>query len=85
MLHRVGAEVFEQVWLHFDSIRNAGVEMDQILFSDVSTFINCNGYSSQDKLEECAWEEGVATQQVGEEEAMEMDDSEHERGSEGGA
>jgi hypothetical protein len=36
-------------------------------------------------MEEYAWEEGVATEQVGEEGAMEMDDSEHERGSEGGA
>jgi hypothetical protein len=81
----VGAEVFEQVWLHFDSIRNAGFEMDQILFSDVSNFINRDGYSSQDEMEEYAWEEGVATEQVGEEGAMEMDDSEHERGSEGGA
>ena len=81
----MGAEVFEQVWLHFDSIRNAGFEMDQILFSDVSNFINRDGYSSQDEMEEYAWEEGVATEQVGEEGAMEMDDSEHERGSEGGA
>jgi hypothetical protein len=81
----VGAEVFEQVWLHFDSIRNAGFEMDQILFSDVSNFINRDGYSSQDEMEEYAWEEGVATEQVGEEGAMEMDDSEHERGSEGGS
>ncbi len=81
----MGAEVFEQVWLHFDSIRNAGFEMDQILFSDVSNFINRDGYSSQDEMEEYAWEEGVAPEQVGEEGAMEMDDSEHERGSEGGA
>ena len=36
----IGADVFQQVWLHFDSIRNAGFDLVDVLFTPTHALIN---------------------------------------------
>jgi len=54
---RVGAEVFENVWRHFDSVRNAGFDLDDILFTDTSSFIDRGGWADEEEEEEDAEED----------------------------
>jgi hypothetical protein len=39
----IGASTFEQVWLHFGSVRSAGYEIEEIIHTDTSTLIDREG------------------------------------------
>jgi hypothetical protein len=66
----VGAETFEQVWLHFDSVRNAGFDIDDVFFQDTSSLINRDAWCDEEEGEE-------------ESEEMDLEEEEGESGGEG--
>lgn len=50
VLVEIGNSTFEQVWLHFDSVRNAGYELEDIFHTDTSMLIDRDGWQDQADL-----------------------------------
>eukprot|EP00928_Gymnodinium_smaydae_P018917 TRINITY_DN17207_c0_g1_i1.p1 TRINITY_DN17207_c0_g1~~TRINITY_DN17207_c0_g1_i1.p1 ORF type:complete len:542 (+),score=83.67 TRINITY_DN17207_c0_g1_i1:149-1774(+) len=47
----VGAETFEQVWLHFASVRRAGYELEDIVHTDTSVLIDRDAFVAEESDE----------------------------------
>ncbi|CAK0838181.1 unnamed protein product [Prorocentrum cordatum] len=64
----VGADTFEQVWLHFASVRRAGYELEDIVHTDTTMLIDRDAYGDDSEEDDLLGVDGY--------------DSEHEDGDE---
>jgi len=49
---RAGSGTFEQVWWHFESVRNAGFDLDDVLFTETDNLINRGDWEEEEEEEE---------------------------------
>lgn len=57
---QIGASTFEEIWLHFETVRNAGYEIEEIIHTDTSVLIDRDGWQDQDASDESGFYEDDA-------------------------
>jgi len=50
--NEIGSSTFEQLWLHFESIRNAGYELEEVVHTDTSVLIDRDAWQGLDEEDE---------------------------------